>query len=280
MTTEITTCDTGLGTTYERWALNRLLSRIQSQHDIRSVLEGPGDGMTGIAGINSLILARGGAQVTVVLPDQARADLARRVYATYGCQDNVTFQVSPVLKLSTPHPPFDLVWNFNVMPRLQTPGVALKEMIQASGRFVLVFVPNRANYSFWLHRLHHRVTHEAWDHGPPALLKTKPWQRLLQEQGLAVRETLLVDVPWWPDIVDLGRLIQDFFPPLSRWASKNQPENRYTWQADDLPYFDPARYAEVHRRLERLSFIERSRWRWLKTRFAHHVGVLAEKKDV
>jgi hypothetical protein len=31
--------------------------------------------------------------------------------------------------------------------------------------------------------------------------------------------------------------------------------------------------------MERLSFIERSRWRWLKTRFAHYVGILAEKTN-
>ena len=278
MTSEITTCDTGLGTTYERWALNRVLSRLQSQFEIKSVLEGPGDGMTGIDGINSLILARGGAHVDVILQDQARVDLARRVYAAYGCEDNVTFHISPVLKLFPPHAPFDLVWNFNVMPLLQTPGIILKEMIQASGRFVLTLVPNRANYSFWLHRLHHRITREEWDHGSPALMAAKPWRRMLQEQGLVIRETILVDVPWWPDIVDLGQLVRDVIPPLARWAPKTSPKDRYKWEIDDLPYFDPERYAEVHRRMERLAFIERSRWRWLRTRFAHHVGVLAEKK--
>ncbi len=278
--TEITTCDTGLGTTYERWALNRVLARLQAQYDIKTVLEGPGDGMTGINGINSLALAREGTQVTVILPHQARAELAQRVYAAHGCQDNVTFHISPILKLFTPHPPFDLVWNFNVIPRLLTPGIILKEMIQASGRLVLIFVPNRANYSFWLHRLHHRVAGEEWDHGPPDLLDAKPWERMLQNQGLVVRETILVDVPWWPDIVNLGQLIRDFVPFFSRWASKAEPENRYKWESDNLPYFDPEQHAEVHQRMERLSFIERSRWRWLKTGCAHHVGILAEKTDV
>ncbi len=277
--TEITTCDTGLGTTYERWALNRLLTRLQAQYDIKTVLEGPGDGMTGIKGINSLALARGGAQVTVVLPEQAHAELAQRTYTTYGCQDNVTFHVSPLLKLFTPHPPFDLVWNLAVMPCLLTPGIILKEMIQASGRFVLIFVPNRAHYSFWLHRLHHRIMGEKWEHGSPDLLHAKPWQRMLQNQGLVVRETILVDAPWWPDIVNPWQLIRDFSPFLSRWADKIEPQNRYKWESDDLPYFDPERYSAIHRRMERLSFIERSRWRWLKTRFAHYVGILTEKTN-
>jgi hypothetical protein len=276
--TEITTCDTGLGTTYERWALNRVLTRIQAQYDIKTVLEGPGDGITGIKGINSLALARAGARVTIVLTDQARVELAQRTFAHYGCQDNVTFHVSPLLKLFTPHPPFDLVWNLDVMPRLLTPSIILKEMIQASGRFVLIFVSNRAHYSYWLHRLQHRITGEKWEHGPPDLLRAGSWQRMLESQGLVVRETILVDVPWWPDIVNPWQLVRELSPLLSRLTDKTEPQNRYKWECDDLPYFDPERYAQIHQRMERLAFIERSRWRWLKNRFAHYVGVLAEKR--
>jgi hypothetical protein len=278
MTPGITTCDTGLGTTYARWALNRVLSDLQSRYEIKSVLEGPSDGMPGIAGINSLVLAQGGAQVTVVLPDQPRVELAQRIYATHGCQDHVTFHISPILKLFTPHPPFDLVWNFNVMPRLLTPGVILKEMVQASGRLVLIFVPNRANYASWLHMLRHRVAREEWADGQPALLAAKPWKRMLQDQNLSVHEIIPVGAPWRLGSVGLGQRLRDMLPFLSRRA-RTEAERHYQWEADNLPYFDPERYPEVHRRLERMALIERSHSRWLKTRFAHHVGILAEKRD-
>ncbi len=275
----LATCDVGLGTTYERWSLNRALERLRQQLGIRSVLEGPGDGISGIAGINSLILARGGARVTVVLRSQAQTDLARQIWAIHGCKDRVSFYVASDLELPILPNRFDLVWNFNVMPSLVNPSITLDSITAAAARYVLVVVPNRANYSFWLHRLHHRVAHQEWDHGPIHLLDPKPWQKMFEQRSFVVREVFLIDIPWWPDIVDRRQLIRDLIPFLSRWISRAKPGDGYMWAADNLPYLDPERYAHVHRHMERLSFIERSQWNWLKTRFAHHVGILAEKTN-
>lgn len=276
-TIEITHYDTGLGTTYERHALNKLLARLVRELDIRTVLEGPFDGMTGIAGLNSLVLARHGAQVYVVLPDQEMTNLAERAWGATGCRSRGTFAVSPEPALDFPDNSFDLVWSFNVLPRLDNFAEILKEMLRVSRHYVLIFVPNRRNYGFWLHRLHHRVTGEPWDHGPVELLAPKPWQRLLEEHGLKVHKPMWVDIPWWPDIVDINQMMADFFPFLKPLTNKDKPENRYCWDAEDLPYFDPWRYPEVHARMERLSFIENSRLPIVKQLFAHHVGILGEK---
>lgn len=277
-TAPITRRDTGLGTTYERYALNRLLSRLVQELEIQTVLEGPFDGMTGIAGLNSLILARHGAQVCVVLTNQPAADLAARAWAAHGGSSQGKFVVSSKPALDFDDGSFDLVWSFNVLSRLENPDEMLREMLRVSRRYVLLFVPNRRNYSFWLHRLHHRVAGDPWDHGPVNLLAPEPWQRRLKELGLRVHEPLWVDAPWWPDIVDPGQLIQDFFPFLKSLARKAKPENRYSWDAENLPYFEPSRYPDVHAQMARLSFIENSRFLALRRRFAHHVGILAEKR--
>ncbi|MFZ5915369.1 MAG: class I SAM-dependent methyltransferase [Chloroflexota bacterium] len=276
-TIEITRYDTGLGTTYERYALNRLLGRLAQELDIHTVLEGPSDGMTGIAGLNSMVLARQGAQVCVVLPDQEMSQLAERAWDAANCRSRGTFVVSPEPALQFADNSFDLVWSFNVISRLDNSDQILDEMLRVSRRYVLLFVPNRWNYGFWLHRLHHWVSGEPWDHGSVDMLTPKPWQRLLQKRGLKVHDPMWVDIPWWPDIVDAGQLIQDFLPFLKRFAEKARPENRYSWDAENLPYFEPARYPEVHARLERLSFIENSRLPVVRQLFAHHVGILAEK---
>jgi len=141
----------------------------------------------------------------------------------------------------------------------------------------LLFVPNRRNYGFWLHRLHHWVAGEAWDHGPVELLTPKPWQGLLEDRGLKVHEPMWVDIPWWPDIVDISQMMVDFFPFLKFLAPKARPENRYCWDVEDLPYYDPSRYSQVHERMEQLSFIENSHLPLIKKLFAHHVGILGEK---
>jgi hypothetical protein len=277
-TVRITRRDTGLGTTYERHALNRLLSRLAQKLEIQTVLEGPFDGMTGIAGLNSLILARHGAQVCVVLPSQAAADLAAQAWTANGCGSRGRFIVSSEPTLNFDDDSFDLVWSFNVLSRLENRDHILHEMLRVSRRYVLFFVPNRRNYSFWLHRLHHRVAEEPWDHGPVELLVPEPWQRRLEGWGLRVHEPMWVDVPWWPDIVDPGQLIQDFFPFLKSLARKAKPDNRYVWDAENLPYFKPSQYPDIHAQMERLSFIENSRSLTLKRLFAHHVGILAEKQ--
>ncbi len=44
----------GLGTTYERFVLHGYFNRIQDQYGVKTVLEAPVFGMTGISGINSV----------------------------------------------------------------------------------------------------------------------------------------------------------------------------------------------------------------------------------
>jgi hypothetical protein len=274
---DVTYFDTGLGTVYERFAMNSLLRQISAGREITSVLEGPHDGMTGIAGLNSMVWALEGAQVVVVLESQQAADLAMETWQAVGCDSQVRFFVSPSGRLDFPPDSFDLVWNFNVLPRSPNIAATIRTMAEVSRRYVLVFVPNRANYGFWLHRWQHRVAEEPWDHGNVALMDGRALERAMMAQGLRVLDTWLVDVPWWPDIADPGKLLTDFFPFLKPVTDGAKPERRYKWDAQHLPYFDEGAYPEVHARMRRLSFIERSRWMPIKRLFAHHVGVLAEK---
>lgn len=275
----IQTQDSGLGTTYERWALYRFLEDIRREFGIQTVLEGPGDGITGIAYLNSLGLARSGASVTLAATGQQRAAFARPVwqrYASTACQPEICL-VDPPGSLAGFENRFDLVWNFNIINRHPHPRMLLEQMARASRRYVLVLVPNRQNYGFFLHRLQHRASGEAWDHGPTQLLAAAPFQMMFSEIGLRVRKIAWVDCPWWPDIVDFGALLTSFLPFLGGAADRLKPEHRLTWAADGLPYFEPEQYPQVHQRMHRLAFFENCRWRAVNQRFAHHVAVLAEK---
>lgn len=277
MSADITDFDTGLGTTYERFALNNLLRQISAEKEITSVLEGPHDGMTGISGLNSIILALKGAQVTVVLESQQAVDLAMKAWQAVGCDSRVSFVISASGRLDFPSSSFDLVWNFNFLPRSPNVAATIRAMARVARRYILAFVPNRANYGFGLHRWQHRVAKEPWDHGDIKLMDGKALERAMTAQGLQVLDTWLVDVPWWPDIADPGKLLTDFFPFLKPVAGGAKLERRYKWGVHHLPYFDAQTYPEVHTRMQRLGFIERRRWMPIKRLFAHHVGVLAEK---
>jgi hypothetical protein len=275
---QVVQADTGLGTTYERWALNRLLVDLHQRLGFESVLEAPSDGMTGISGINSLVLGRRGVNVTLQLPDPQKIHFARKVWEHHAPEAAVTFlnsEKEPRLPFEDGQ--FELVWNFNVMPRVPEPGVLIQEMMRVSRQRLLVCVPNKSNYAFWLHRLHHRVARDPWDHGRLHWMSPGPWINLLSSRGLQVQEVHWLDCPWWPDIVDPGQMLQDFFPFMRKLAEKARPGNRLRWNYRELPYYDTETHSELHRQMERLAFFENTPLKWLKQRFAHHVCILASK---
>jgi hypothetical protein len=277
----IQTYDCGLGTTYERWALNRFLENRFKKAHFHSVLEGPDDGMTGIYGLNSLMLGRMGMEVTLAFRDPAKAEFAKSTWQHYVSPEQLpTLQIlNENQDLSDLDRKFDLVWNFNVVNRLPDPEACLQQMCNLSKDLVLIFVPNARNYSFFLHRLQHKVNKKPWDHGSPEWLEAKPYRRILSDMGLDVIDEVWVDCPWWPDIVDLGELIADFFPFLKRLAKRAKPENRLLWQANALPYYDSIKYKKIHQQMNRLAFFERSPFSWLNKTFAHHIGILAKKRS-
>lgn len=276
--------DLGLGTTYERFALNAWLAQLIGKYDFRTVLEGPGDGMTGIPGLNSLIFGRQGVEVALVLGDATAVELARRGWRSQGCLGRARFLCSPDGRIPVRANQFDLVWNFNRLPFFD-PRALIAEMARVSRRYVLLFVPSRHSYGFLARRLHHRLTRQSWPYGNTDVMELGKIVDLLSELDLRVLETVLLDAPWWPDIIDVSEFITDLFPFLSRLLPERCPESAegrgpsaYRWDSEHLPYFDPETYTEVHQRIRRLFFIERSRVHWFKRIFAHHFGVLAVKQ--
>ncbi|RMF44713.1 MAG: methyltransferase domain-containing protein [Anaerolineae bacterium] len=274
----LVTCDTGLGTTYERWALTRSLHTLQGEFALHTVLEGPGDGMTGICGLNSLPLGMRGAEVTLWLPEAAsQAGVAHQVWETHAPNARVHIHTH-ALTFPFPYPDsaFDLVWNFNVMPYLAAPQEVLSEMARCSARFVLVFVPNRRNYGFPLRRLHHKVTGTPWEYGDTRLMQPRIWKQMFAQAGLRIQRIFHVDCPWWPDIINPAALLGDLLPPLKNRLRSASPEQRARWEAESLPYYNPRAYPDVHRQMQRLAFFEGLPFA-LQIPFAHHIGILGQK---
>ena len=270
------TLDIGLGTTYERFALNAWLAQLADRYPLRTVLEGPGDGITGIPGLNSLPFGRRGIEVVVVLEGGTAVELARRGWRSQGCVGRVQFLCATDGRFPCAANRFDLVWNFNRLPFFD-PQALIAEMARVSRRYVLLFVPSQRNYGFLARRLHHRLTGKPWPYGNTDVMELGKVVGLLSELGLQVLETVLLDAPWWPDIIDISEFVADLLPFLSGLVPQRGP-SAYRWDPEHLPYFDPEIYPGVHERIRRLFFIERSRVDWLKRCFAHHFGVLAAKQ--
>ena len=155
----ITRVDTGLGTTFERWAVNRLLSRLLSELDVQTLFEGPDDGMCGIAGLNSLVAGlQGVRRVAAAALAGTGGPYAKTVWEHHAPDARLEIAEEwDGRRLPFDDGAFDLAWNFNIMTRPEDPQALLAEMARVSRKYVLIFVPNRMNYAFWLHRLHHWV---------------------------------------------------------------------------------------------------------------------------
>ena len=274
----VTDKDTGLGTTYERIAVARLLARLADRYTIGSVLEGPTDGITGISGINSIPLAQRGASVELVLGSPSEVVLAERAWETLGLKDKVSIRAADGDSLGVSPGSYDLVWNFNSLPTVASADALLDEMCEASREFVMVFVSNTWNYGFPIHRLHHKVAREPWSHGNISVMNIRMVSERLAQRGFKIVERLLVDIPWWPDIDSpIEEVAATFLPFLKRFVSGSKRLERYTWTIDTLPYFDEQRLARLLSDIEKHFAIENTGFKPLQIFFAHHRGVLARR---
>jgi hypothetical protein len=274
----IKTADTGLGTTYERLALYKTLVQVCTDEEICSVFEGPGDGISGIIGINSLMLSLRGLPITLMLSGNEQIAFTQKVWTTYAPQADLRIiETAEDEKLPFMRDNFDLAWNFNVMPRAAEPFLLMDELCRISRKAVLIVVPNRSNYSFALHRLQHTVSHQTWEHGSIDLMLPEPWRKRLVQNGMEVKKVFYMDCPWWPDLVDIHEFITAFLPFLDRFSVRMKPENHMKWEADGLPYFQPEEYPDVHYQMDRLAFLENAPFTSVNRFFGHHVAILALK---
>jgi hypothetical protein len=269
--------DRGLGTTFERFAIYGWLESVVDRYAVHAVLEGPGDGVTGIPGIHSIPLARRGCEVTLALEKPAEVALARRAWAAQGCLAQVRFVCVQRLPLPFSSRRFDLVWNFNRLPFID-PGRLLGEMARLSCRYVALVVPNRRNYSFPARRLYHRRTRLSWPYGDTAVMNPGTVRGLLEEAGLQALETRWLDVPWWPDLLDPVAWLEAMVPIAGRLLAHSRRDG-YHWRPETLPYFDSVAHADLRRRMRRLGWLERARPALLQIPFAHHFAVLAMRED-
>jgi ubiquinone/menaquinone biosynthesis C-methylase UbiE len=267
--------DLGLGIPYERWSISQLMEKLYFINDFSTVLEGPGDGMAGIKGLNSITFAQRNCKVTVSLPAERQIEIARSIYEKHNL--NATFNKAENFQLDYKDQSFDLVWNFCITHILNSEKL-IDDMVRISRKYVMIIVPNLLNYGFLLHKIDHILTGEPWIHGNINYMNTQKIRSALEKRGLKVKQTFLVDVPFWPDIdKPLETVIGNLLPPLRKWLNRRAEKRykTYSYKADNLPYF--SNDLNFEKLMYKLSFIERNFPDFIKILFAHHNGVIAQK---
>jgi hypothetical protein len=259
--------DEGIGTVYERVVIDDYFRRLQAERDIRSVLECPADGVTGVPGINSLEFARNGAEVWLANPSQHMLDGAQRVWVQQRLLDRAHFTRCDVDATTFEDDSFDLVWNYCMFERFSDPGPMVAEMKRVSRRYVLIMTQNVYNFGTVFHKAYHAMCEQEWDHGVGGQMTMGAIRRALLDQGMRLEEEGTVDIPPWLDTWDMplrGELKKLLAIVGRKWEwkieSQGQPGN-----------------GQPPRMVSFVRDIEANLPDWFRRFQAHHLYVLASK---
>ncbi|MGZ3449960.1 MAG: hypothetical protein ACXVEF_10210 [Polyangiales bacterium] len=188
----------GLGSAYERYAINRFLGDLADAHALRTVAEWPANGVLGVPGIKSLALHAKGCEVTLLHPDRGFHDDVASIWRAAGFPEPAALVAEP--EDVAADRAFDLVWSFCALEHTRDPLATVRAMLRASRKFVLIFVQNVFAPGVHLHRLEHRLERKPWDHGRLADMSAGAVAEYVRAASGTVIETGGCDLPPWPDL--------------------------------------------------------------------------------
>jgi hypothetical protein len=266
--------DEGLGSSYERVILNRKLDTVRQQYGVKTVLEAPSFGFTGLSGINSMDLAKKGVAVSLLDHDYERVERIRKVWA------EARLPLTAGVVESYRHLPFesqafDMSWNFAAMWFVQELDRFLAELGRVTSKVILIGVPNRSGLGYLSEKYMsgaelRQSLHEA--HIVPKNIVLS-----MRQHGWRLVEHIYIDAPPWPDI---GMKKEDFLRMLNLGCLVRQKET----QAPPRPLTIMNYYMGVDPTFEREMlkhyWWERVAPRPIKFFWAHHRMLLFEPQRV
>lgn len=253
--------DEGLGTTYERFILHRYFRLIKDTFGIRSVLEAPSFGMTGVSGINSLWWANEGITPVVVDNDPGRIKKSEQVWNSIPLK--VQFEHQPEWnQLPFENKTFDFSWNFASLWFVPQPQLFVKELDRVTKKVIFICVPNVHGIGYKLRKRYNQVPSGMY------VDNIQPKKIISQFSALGWKscKSGYLDIPPWPDI---AMKKEDLFPKiglgflLKKQDSKSTPER--TCIVDFFNGDRPTLEAEILK----YSLLERSPFP-IKQVWAHH----------
>ena len=262
--------DEGIGTVYERIVIDKYFDTIVQRFNIKSVLESPADGVTGIPGINSLEFARKGIKVYLTNPSQIMLDNAKKVWKKHRLIDMVELKQAEVDSLPYDDSSHDLVWNYCMFERFEHPEVLLQEMLRVSKKYLLIMTQNFWNMGTFIHWLYHKVHKIEWDHGNKHLMTFKGIKKALSLFELDIIDEGAIDTPPWMDTWDMplrGEIKKILSPLGFQWE----------WKVKTGKVTTPEKNKKGL--IGHLADIEYSLPYWFNKFQTHHLYILCQKRE-
>ncbi len=265
--------DEGLGTVYERFALDKVLEAAIATTGATSVLHAPLFGMMGIPGLDAVFLARRGMRVGLLDVDGERLEAVHQQWRDLGLDPEVHLVdgLDPASWPETLPVRYDLAFSFAALWWFEDPWAVQAALARWADRGVLTCVPNRNVFMRMRARLWHKDLFERLNEGA---LDAKAATRAAAESGLVAVDTGLFDIPPFPDTsVPLAKLLR------ARKGKEATDGDDQAWAWSILPFLtgdDPG----MEDRVARLSRWERFLPGVIQPALAHHRYVLFRRPEL
>jgi len=273
----LTDYNEGLGLVYERFVLNDFLDNLRKRYNLQSVLEAPLYGMAGVSGINDVIFAQNGANVTLVDDNAERIKGVRRIW-----QDDLRLPVNLVYnppdrwgQLPFADRSFDLTWEWAGLWYIHKPAGLLRELARTSRNLVFVAMPNNIQVGYWMRKL--VIDREFFATHDESWTSIGRIRRILETAGVEIIEQGVLDVPPWPDTVMPANEV------LKRLGIRSkQLEEQFTgegWRWSTMAYY-LGQEPDLRERVMKYAWLDQAALPWqMKAIWAHHRYLLGRVKN-
>lgn len=264
----LTDYNEGLGLVYERFVLNDFLENLRQRHRIQSVLEAPLYGMAGVSGINDVIFARRGVQVTMVDDTPERVEGVQRIW-----RDDLQLPVNLVNippdgwgRLPFADRSFDLTWEWAGLWYIADPAGLLRELARTSRNLVFVAMPNNIQVGYWMRKL--VIDREFFATHDESWTDIGRIRRILEEAGVEIIGQGVLDVPPWPDTVMPASEVLKRLGIRSRQLEAQFTGEGWTWST--MAYY-LGEQPDLYDRVMQYAWLDHAALPWqVKSIWAHH----------
>jgi len=264
----LTDYNEGLGLVYERFVLNDFLENLRQRHRIQSVLEAPLYGMAGVSGINDVIFARRGVQVTMVDDTPERVEGVQRIW-----RDDLQLPVNLVNippdgwgRLPFADRSFDLTWEWAGLWYIADPAGLLRELARTSRNLVFVAMPNNIQVGYWMRKL--VIDREFFTTHDESWTDIGRIRRILEEAGVEIIGQGVLDVPPWPDTVMPASEVLKRLGIRSRQLEAQFTGEGWTWST--MAYY-LGEQPDLYDRVMQYAWLDHAALPWqVKSIWAHH----------
>jgi len=189
--------DEGLGSSYERIILNNKLVILCKHFQIKKVLEVPSFGFTGLSGINSVLLAQQGIDITLMDNNESRMEMVKEIWNELNLSVNIEYS-SNFNELPFENNAFDMSWNFSALWFVKDISDFLAELSRVTAKAIFICVPNRTGLGYIFQKMQSKE--ELKTQLKEENIIPNNFIRELKKLGWMLIDNKFIDCPLWPDI--------------------------------------------------------------------------------